>query len=134
MAIIGTFADIVFEANRSKVNTFEEIQHEGGARLATHEVLNREPLTEFLGPAGETISFTMRLLAELGVDPTAEYEKVQKICRTGTASAFVLGGKPYGGSGVLWIIEKFSSSQKHFIGGNPRMIDVDVTLRRYVTW
>lgn len=133
MATVGSWGGIVFEVSRNKVMGFDDgLQHEGGARLNVTEVEGREPIVDFSGPDSETVSMSMRLLADLGVDPRAEYERLQMHCRIGTAAPLVIGGRPLGGSGVRWIIETYSGELHNFARNGARLIDVSLTLRRYV--
>jgi phage protein U len=135
--VVGSFADIVFETSRERVRSFEGLEHEGGARIAETAIVGREPIVEWLGPAGETASLTLRLAAALGVNPSEDRDRLQYLCRFGKAGSLVIGGRPFGGPLSLWLIEGLSESYSHFSGsGVPQWIDVQVSFRRYKagTW
>jgi phage protein U len=134
MSVIGSFGGVVFEVSRRRARSFEGLTHEEGARLSTTEIVGGPVLTEFLGPDGESVSFTIRLAAALGVDPGQELARLSGMCATGTAAALVVGGKPIGGSGARWLIARLSSEYTQFgRDGRPVWIDVGVSLQRYVS-
>lgn len=136
MAQIGSFGDIIFEVSRPRSLSLEGgYRHEAGARLNVTDVIGAEPLVEYVGPESESISFQLKLLESLGVDPQAEYDRLKAMCDAGTAAAFVINGKPVGSSGTRWIIENLSADHKalHPASGRSIWIDVSVSLRKYVT-
>lgn len=131
--VIGTFGEVVFEVSRERAASFSSYEHEAGARLGTAEIIGGEPLTEFLGPDSQTISMPLRLIAELGVDPQTEYDRLHEILTQGLASSLVIANRPVGGSGARWIIERLNASHSHFAGdGTSRIIDVEISFRKYV--
>ncbi|MCE5315157.1 MAG: phage tail protein [Armatimonadota bacterium] len=134
MAVIGSFGQIVFEVSSRKAESFEGFNHKAGARLDSSEIIGSEPLVQFLGPGEETIGFNLRLSADLGVNPQTEYKKLYDMMTSGEAGSLVLGGEPFGGSNVRWLIEDLSTEYSHWGGsGIPRWLDVSVSLRKYVT-
>lgn len=135
MAIVGTFGDIVFEVSHDRALSFASLQHEAGMRIESHEVIGRDPLLVVSGPDGESISLPITLSLQLGVDPQQEYDRLYKIMRAGTASALVLAGRPFGGSGVRWIIDKLSADRVQFgARGRTTWMHVTISLRKYVQW
>lgn len=136
MAVIGSYGKVVFEVSDSTARSFDNgFQHETGARLESIDIIGKEPRVTFSGPDTESISFNLKLVYFLGVDPRTEYENLRSLCRSGIASSFVIGGKPVGEPGVLWLIEKLSANYTHFgPSGLPLIIEVSVTLKRYKPW
>ena len=47
---IGSLGNVVFEVSSEKVKTLRDMQRQGSARFATHEIIGKKPLREFLGP------------------------------------------------------------------------------------
>ena len=88
--MIGTLGTkIVFEVSAEQVLTFESLSREVAGRWAAHEILGAKPKTEYLGPAAQTASLTIRLSAALGVKPRAMLE-------SGDAEYLIIGGKMIG--------------------------------------
>lgn len=134
MAVIGSYGQVVFEVSSRRAASFEGFNHKAGARLDTTEIVGREPIVQFLGPGEQTVAFNLRLSTDLGVDPRSEYESLDQMRAAGQASGLVLGGRPFGGSDVRWLIEDISADYTQWNGdGSPRWIDVAVSLRKYVT-
>lgn len=136
MPIVGSFGtDFVFEVSRELSRSFANLTREGGARLAATEIIGREPVVEYLGPESEAISFTMQLSSQLGIEPQAEYDRLREICDAGEARALVVGGKLVGKPGEKWLIEKLSSAYTAFDSdGEPTMIELSISLRKYAPW
>lgn len=78
--MIGTLGTkIVFEVSAEQVLTFESLSREVAGRWAAHEILGAKPKTEYLGPAAQTASLTIRLSAALGVKPRTMLETVEEM-------------------------------------------------------
>ena len=95
--MIGTLGTkIVFEVSAEQVLTFESLSREVAGRWAAHEILGAKPKTEYLGPAAQTASLTIRLSAALGVKPRAMLETVEEMVESGDAEYLIIGGKMIG--------------------------------------
>ena len=128
---IGCFGGIAFEVSSSKVETFDNYKRETKARYAAHDVMNSVPIQEFLGPDGETISFTMNFNQFWGVEPTTEVNKIREMCRKGQAEYFILNNSPVGDN--KWVIESVSEAAEAWDNmGNIILSSINVTLREYV--
>ena len=128
---LGSFGSIVFEVSSRHVLTFRDYKRDARARYASHEIIGRKPILEYLGPDGGEISFTMQFRADCGVSPAEEADRVRRMCETGEANYFVVGGAVIGEN--LWVITS--------VGENDAVIDnmgriiqnkIDVTLKEYV--
>lgn len=129
--MIGALGDIVFTVSSDKVRTFDGMSRSGSARLATHELINRKPLMEFIGPAGETISMQMSFSVYDGLNPEQEAQSLRELRDKGKAVALILGGQPLGDG--LWLVENLNETHKHIDNtGTAHQIDVSVTLREYI--
>ncbi len=128
---IGSLGYIVFTVSSMKVLTFKEYKRNTKARTASHEIIGQKPVTEFLGPAGEEISFTMDFLAGLGVDPAGQADKLRTMCENGETAYFMLGNECVGAN--KWLVTSVGESAD-VIDDNGRIINsrVDVTLQEYV--
>jgi len=128
---IGSFGDIVFTASASKVETFNNYQRNTKARIASHDIIGKKPVLEFLGPSGEEISFNMKFNILLGVNPTVETDKLRKMCQEGKANMLILNNKAVGEN--YWVIDSVSEAATAF-NQNAVVVSssVDVTLKEYV--
>lgn len=127
---IGSLGEIIFEASDDVVRTIKDFQRQGAARYATHDVIGRKPLREFIGPGLEKISFNMQLSTTLGVNPAGELRRLRTIRDSGDAIELILDGSPVGEE--LWTIEDLSESWSHMNkSGGIVFAIVSVTLQEY---
>lgn len=131
MVMIGSFGDINFLVTDKKIRTFSGFRRESRARWATHEVHLKYPVTEYLGPGQDTISFEMRFDVRYGMKPRTELTRLLRKCREGKAEKLVIGGLPMGAK--KWYIESITQTWERvdnkgivLVGG------AQVTLREYV--
>ena len=128
---IGAFGSrIVFEVSNKRVCTYDDYKRQSKARYATHNLLNQPPVSEYLAPDLETISFTMNFNRSLGVEPLDEAERVRELCRDGVADYFILGNRVIGEN--LWVISEAGEavvSWNH--SGKALVSSLDVTLTEY---
>ena len=129
---IGSFGNIIFSVSSSKVYTFDDFKRSTKSRWATHEILGKKPISEYLGEDLDNISLKIQLHAELGVDPLAEYEKIINACRDGRVEFLVIGTHIHGR--YKWYIEDVSLVVKHFDGnGNVIFCECDVKFKEYAS-
>jgi phage protein U len=129
--MIGTLGNVVFETSAEKVRTFSNFKRKNSARLATHELLGRKPVVEFIGPGIESISFTIRLDVLLGLNPLQEAKALRDLRDKGEAVELVIGGEPV--SENLWVIEDMSEDWDCIDNqGNILVIELDISLKEYV--
>lgn len=128
--MIGTLGEIVFEVSSDKVLTFDNLKRKGSGRWATHDIVGKKPVREFIGQGLESISFTMQLSAFLGVTPLDEINKLRELRDKGTAVELVLDGSSVGDN--LWTIEDLSEDWRR-VDNNGKLIyaDLDVSLQEY---
>lgn len=130
-APIGSLGSIVFEVSSRKVRTFRDLKRTHKARFATHNLIGNKPMLEYIGPDVAEITFTMQLSASLGINPTAEADRVRNLCESGEAMYFVLCNQTVGQ--YPWVVEGVGESVDT-IDNNGRVImtQIDVTLKEYV--
>ena len=127
MAIIGSYAGVVFEVSENKILTFDNFERVTEPRWNEHRVLHNKPVPEYEGPGADDISFTILLKAEFGVNPEVQMAKIREFTRKGRKSLFVLGGKPI--SVNNWIIKKAIERHKNIDNlGNIMQIEVQLEL------
>ena len=128
--MIGAFADLVFEVSGERVLTFDEFKQDVKSRYARHELINQEPVLEWLGSDTQKITLTITLTKTLGVDPSEEMDKVKQLCLDGVADYLIIGNDVVGGR--LWVITdascKMISSDAQ---GYPIVAQMDLTFESY---
>ena len=128
--IVGYLGDIPFLSSRYIVRTFDGYQKSASGRWATHDIIGKKPISEFLGPGQEEISFDMILRMDLGVIPADEVKRLEKLRDTGEAVTLVIGTDVIGDT--LWTVDSVSSSVKRWGAlGVPASVTVNVTLKEY---
>lgn len=128
---IGTLGNIVFETSTEKIRTFDNFKKKNSARFATHDVMNRKPVLEYLGPGLDNISFSMRFDVMLGVNPADEMKALREIRDKGEAVELVIGGQPV--SENLWVVIDISEDWSKIDNrGNIIIANVEVSLQEYV--
>jgi hypothetical protein len=125
MANVGCLGDIVFSVSSEKIETIQNTQWSGSARIQEHQRHLDNSLTEFTGVNADTFSFNIVLSAYLGVNPMKELEKIWDYERKGTALPLVLGEKIYGK--YRWLIKSHNASMQNF-DGNGNLISCNVSL------
>jgi phage protein U len=129
--MIGYFGDIIFETSDTKILNFTGFKVDTAARYASHEIINKKPVTEYLGPGLLAISFTVSLNGNHGVKPRAEMELWRSKAENGEAEILVIGGKPLGDN--RWVVKSVSEAwETVFAGGELFAGKIEVALEEYV--
>jgi phage protein U len=128
---LGCFGDIGFVTSDRRIMSFSGLKREVSGRYGTHEIIGGKPVTEYLGPGLETITFTITLNGNLGVKPREEMERWVKKAEQGKAEFLVVGGKPLGND--KWVVKSLSQAwEAVFNKGELFSGKVDVTLEEYI--
>ncbi|MGG4447640.1 phage tail protein [Brevibacillus porteri] len=94
--MIGSLGDVIFVATAETIRTLDEFVRKSAGRWAKHEVLGRKPLSQWIGPGLDTVSFTMRFDVFYGVNPRNEMNKLLELERSGKSLDLIIGGKAVG--------------------------------------
>lgn len=127
---IGAFADLVFEVEGDRVLTFDQFKHDIKSRFAKHDLINQEPVLEWLGADTQKITMTITLTATLGVNPAVEMQKVHDLCLNGDADWLIVANSVIGGR-LFVITEASCKSISTDKSGNPLVAQMDVTFESY---
>lgn len=129
--MIGCFGELVFEVSSEKVLTFDDFKLDVKSRYARHELINREPILEWLGADTKKITLTVTLTALLNVKPAEEVQKVQQMCLDGFADWLIVGNSVVGDT--QWVITDCSTKATAWDGeGNMLSATLDLTFESYV--
>ncbi|MDR7865169.1 MAG: phage tail protein [Sporomusaceae bacterium] len=127
---LGTLGDIAFEVSTEKIRTFHRLRRRGSARFATHDVLGKKPVKEFIGPGLESIGFTMFFSVSAGLNPLNEIKKLRELRDKGDPLELVIGGAA--ASENLWVIEEVSEEWVQLDNkGNLLFARIDIDLQEY---
>ena len=127
---IGTFGNVVFETSNDLVRTFKDMTRDTNVRLASHDIIGKKPVIEWIGPGTDTIKFSMQFNSILGVEPKDKEKKLRDMAQTGKVAHIIVGGEPI--SDYKFIIESISSSGRIYDrDGNLIKSMVDITVKEY---
>lgn len=157
MAIIGSLGEVVFQvSNKNRFGgkglgafgrllnkltgntgitykTPSNYTRQAEARWETHDIIGQKPVSEFVGPGLESVSFDLKLDADLGVDPEEELEKLRKMRDTGEKVFLILGGYPvFGNNNRVYITSLEENLLRTNGKGKAMAIDVSINLQEYV--
>ena len=87
---------ILFEVSPERVLTLDNFVRRNGVRFAENNTLLRKPVSQYIGPALDAISFSIKLKAEYGVNPKEEFNKLIHLQRSGASLSIMLGRRAFG--------------------------------------
>ncbi len=127
---VGSLGSVVFSVSDAFIRTISDYSRKTSVRLATHDIIGAKPLTEFVGPSADSMSFSIKLSAFHGVNPKSEAEKLRRMAETGKAVTFVMGGAPV--TQNRWIIESVDEDANYYDrAGNIVSADLKLSIREY---
>jgi hypothetical protein len=129
--MIGYFGDIIFETSDSRILNFSGFKRDAAGRWTKHDTIGKKPVSEFLGPDLDTITFTVNLNGSNGIKPREEMDRWLEYARNGEAEILVIGNKPLGVD--KWTVQSISQAWD-VVWNNGELYSgkVDVTLQEYV--
>ncbi len=136
MAVIGVLLAteqefVTFQVTDDVVRTLANLKWSGKARWSTHKRHMGNALTEFTGLEPDEISFKITLLADLGVTPMEELERIWAWERAGTPLALTIGDHNYGR--YRWSIISPNIKVQHTdVFGNIYACEVELKLQEYL--
>jgi phage protein U len=121
---------IMFEVSDDKIFTFSDFSRSNSVNYADTQVLQKKPLSQYVGESLDEITFKIKLKDYFGVDPRTEMNKLIYIQRDGTVISFVLDGKGFGR--YRWTIRELKMDFAEIDGqGGYHCVDLSVTLKEY---
>ena len=132
MAQIGNFGKlIVFETSDSKVLNFNNFQKTVSANWGQHERIGKKPLSEFLNPELQGITFTVTLNAQHGVRPRKTLENIEKAIESGRVESLIIGAGKIGKN--KWKITQMSEAWDTILShGELMKATLNLTLEEYL--
>lgn len=93
---IATLGSVVFTVSEDLIRTFSDFSRTSAGRWANHEVIGKKPISQFIGPGLDTVTFSVRLDARYGINPRKELDALTELERSGKAMPLIIGGKGLG--------------------------------------
>ena len=122
---------IMFEVSDAKVLTLHNFVRKNSVRFSKNDVLLKKPVSQYVGPDLDQISFKIILRAQFGVNPKTEMDKLIYLQRDGETVSIVLGKTPFGV--YRWRIVDLSMPFNIIDNkGICMAMDLDISLEEYV--
>lgn len=128
--MIGSFGDVIFETSDKRILTYTGFRRDGSSRFADHEVIGRKPISEWIGPGNDNISFEIKLIRSLGVNPEKMIALFTKYNREGLVFPLVVGPRTVGVD--KWRMGNLGESE-NFYGPSGEILSatLEITLVEY---
>lgn len=132
MATVGSWGNtLIFSVSDSRVLTFNDFSRTVSSSWSKHSRVGQKDRPEFLRPDLQKVTFTIDLLAELGVRPRSMIDTIARAVEAGTVNVLVIGGKRVGSG--QWAITEASEAWDIFLsGGELVKAKVDITMEEYI--
>ena len=128
--MIGALGNIPFETSSDKTLLLSGLKWDSGMRYAEHMRHNETGMLEYVGKNPDEISFSIKLSAFLGVNPTTMMDRLKSLQNSRKAVKFALGTMLIPGK---WVLTDMKCEMEHFHkDGTLLSVDVSITLREYV--
>lgn len=129
--VIGAFGGLVFEVSGLKVLTFDGYKRTVKAKFASHEIIGRPAVLEFVGRELEEITITIKTMSTLGVTPEEVALTLRDMSQRGEPNYLIIGETVYTENEM--VITDVTESVKYWTGGgNVIANQLDVTFKEYV--
>lgn len=123
---IAVFANKVFQVDSNKIYTFDNFQYTSALQTEKQDSAGKKPSTYNKGPDLDTLSFTIKLSTEMGVNPRNEWGSWKTLLNSGVAYPFILGGAPL--NNAKWLLIEVTPS--NFIFDNTgKILSLDLSLQ-----
>lgn len=97
--MIGSFGKINFMVSAlggGKIRTFDDFKRSASPRWATHDIIGQKPVSQFIGPGLDQISFSIRFDVRYRINPRDELNRLTRMERAGEVHKLIVGGKAIG--------------------------------------
>lgn len=129
--MVGYFGDIIFETSDERILSFTNFKRSTSSNFTDHTLINQKPMTEFVSPGLDEITFTVVLDGRFGVSVKKEMDRWLEKARFGDAETLCVG-VPLGVD--KWTVRSVSQSwDVIYYNGVVTNAKVDITLKEYCT-
>lgn len=93
--IVGNWGFFVFEVNRYRTYTMEHgASRSSESNWATNDRIEGKPRSQYLGPGLRTCELSIKLRADMGVEPAYEMERLHLMAEDRYVYPLIIGGVP----------------------------------------
>lgn len=132
MGVIGYFGNNRFEVSSKGVLPLQDFHRSTVPKKETIDRLGMKSLTEYTGPGLDTVTFTIKVNAELGQSPRKTLDKWTQLAAAGTVDVLVIGNKPLGTD--LWMLTGADEGWDTLDGsGAVLKAGIDLSFEEYMT-
>ena len=89
--MIGILGELPFVCSSKKVFTFNTLARDHSARWATHEIIGKKPVLEFVGEGLSSGTLSMRFDASLGVLPKDALDRLKRMLENRQYKTLIIG-------------------------------------------
>lgn len=128
---IAIYNNKVFEVDAEHMYTFSDFQYNSTYQTEKQDADGSKPSTYNKGPDLDNMSFKIKLDASMGIHPRNEWGDWKRMCQSGAAYPFILGGIPLGDT----LYQVVSVSPSNFVfgpGGEVLSLELSIQLDEYV--
>ena len=127
---VGYMGSVVFIVSSHYLMTPSAFAEQGEARWQDHDIIHAKPVSEFLGPGLEAVSFDVILSKMHNIDPDDEIRTLRQMRDTGAVFPLVIGGRPV--SQNYWRLVSMSEGDNYYGPTGKRIYSkVHVELKEY---
>ncbi|MFU1797384.1 phage tail protein [Paenibacillus azoreducens] len=128
--MIGSFGQVNFLVSSWKIRTFDDFRRSASPRWVTHDIIGKKPVSQFIGPGLDQISFSIRFDVRYYMRPKIELDRLTKMERSGEVAKLIIGGDALGVN--KWYITSLEQEwQKVDNEGNLLVAQASITLQEY---
>lgn len=110
--MIGTLGELPFVCSNKKVLTFSDLTRAHETRWATHEVIGKTPVLEYVGEGLAKVSLSIRFDAALGILPKDGLDRLKRMRENKQFKTLIIGGEYLG----RYMIENITEERKYHNG------------------
>ena len=130
MAVGNIGRSVVFETSDSRILTFQNFTQIIKGRWASHTRTGEKPARQFLGPEVASLTFTITLSAEHGVQPRTTAENLELLVERGIPQTVVIGGRQVGHAQFV-VTEISESWERIYNQGEVVRMTCNITMEEY---
>lgn len=121
----------MFETSDKRIHSFYDFTRDITSRWDSSKIIGRKPVSEFIGPDLDGISFSIDLHGQFGVRPRVEMEKWNRMSRSGQVEILVIGKRALGLD--RWYVSDVSEKWNVVMDkGELLSCSVEVSLKEYI--
>ncbi len=123
---VGLFGNLPFLCSSAVTFTFKDLSVSRSSRWATHEIIGKKPVLEYIGPGLTEVTFNIQLNSMLGTPPLVALVGLKKMLEDRKAERLLIGPDYLG----KFVIESIGETRKnHNSFGVCVSAEVSITLK-----